>query len=96
LIQPNQWYHVAVSFDDATHTGTISVWDDTAGALLGTDAKKTNFSPMNVDSAAFVIGGVDGLWYMSTAGLMDEVVVFNDVLTPQEIAKVRAGTYGKP
>ncbi len=86
---------MVATFDDATHTGTISVWDDIAGAILGSDAKKTNFSAMNVDDAMFVIGGVDGLWYQTTNGLMDEVVIFNDVLTTTEIAKIRAGTYGK-
>jgi hypothetical protein len=28
-------------------------------------------------------------------GLLDEMVVFNDVLTPDDIAKIRAETYGK-
>ena len=29
-------------------------------------------------------------------GLLDEMVVFNDILTVDEIAKIRAATYGKP
>jgi len=90
-----EWYHVAVTFDDASHTGTISVWDGSTGTLLGTDAKKTTFPPMTVYNAAFYIGGLDGRGYETTNGLMDEVVVFNDVLTPDDITKIRAGTYGK-
>jgi hypothetical protein len=89
------WYHIAVTFDNASHTGTISVWDDTAQAILGADAKKTNFPAMGVTADAFVIGSVDQRWYASMDGLMDELAVFNDVLTPDEIAKIRAGTYGK-
>jgi hypothetical protein len=95
-VSPGRWYHIAVTFDDGSHTGTISVWDDTAHATLGTDAKKTNFIAMNSSVDAFLIGGVDGTWYKSMDGLMDEVVVLRDVLTSQEIAKIRAGTYGKP
>lgn len=91
-----RWYHISATFDDATHTGTIRIWDDTAGAILGTDAKKTNFSAMVVNKTPLMIGGWEGSWWGSLPGLMDEVVVFNDVLTTQEMAKVRAGTYGKP
>jgi hypothetical protein len=91
----NRWYHVAVTFDDATHTGTISVWDGTTNTLLGTDAKKTDFSSMAVTDAAFGIGGMDNNWWAIMNGLMDEVVVFNDVLTPQEITQIRQGTYNK-
>jgi hypothetical protein len=90
-----RWYHIVATFNDATHTGTISVWDNTTGALVGTDAQKTNFSAINLSSAAFMIGGVDNLWWQTTNGLMDEVAIFNDVLTTAEIAKIRAGTYGK-
>jgi uncharacterized membrane protein len=89
------WYHIAVTFDNASHTGTISVWDDTAQVILGTDVKKTNFPAMVNTADAFVIGSVDQVWYASMDGLMDEVVVFNDILAPSDIAKIRAGTYTK-
>jgi hypothetical protein len=88
------WYHVGVTFNDATHTGTIRVWDDTAGAPLGTDATKTNFDALPLTRDAVVIGSVDQVWFQSLDGLMDEVVVFNDILTSAEVAKVRAQTYG--
>jgi hypothetical protein len=88
------WYHVAVTFDNVSHTGTISVWDSQTQALLGMDAQRTDFATMSVSPAAFVIGGVDNVWYMNLDGLMDEVVVFKDILTPSEIAQIRAGTYG--
>jgi hypothetical protein len=52
-----RWYHISATFDDATHTGTIRIWDDTAGAILGTDAKKTNFSAMVVNKTPLMIGG---------------------------------------
>jgi len=92
----NRWYHVTATFDDATHTGTLRVWDDTANAILGTDAKKTNFSPIFVGGADVVVGGQHSPAYQTLNGLLDEMVVFNDVLTPQESDKIRLGTFGKP
>jgi hypothetical protein len=95
-VAAGRWYHITVTFDNATHTGTIQIWDATAGAALGTKATKTDFSPMAVSNAGFYVGGMDVLWYRAMRGFMDEVVVFNDILTDAEIAKIRAGTYGKP
>lgn len=89
------WYHVAVTFDDATHTGAINVWDGLAGAMLGTEAKRTTFPSMPLTRDAVVLGSVDQVWYQCLAGLLDEVVVFNDVLSTQDIAKIRAGNYGR-
>jgi hypothetical protein len=94
-LAPGQWYHVAVTFDDASHTGTITVWDDAAGALLGPVATKTDFPNMAVNTDAFVIGGVDNMWYKCLPGLLDEVAVFKDILTATDLANIRAGTYGK-
>jgi len=96
VLSPGQWYHVAVTFDNSTHTGTISVWDDAAHAILGTDATKTNFLAMNNNVDPFLIGGVDGMWYKYMDGLMDEVAVLNDLLTSAEIAEIRAGIHVQP
>ncbi len=92
---PGQWYHVAATFDNATHTGTLTVWDDAAGALLGPVATNNGFPAMNVNADAFMIGGLEGMWYKTLPGLMDEVVVFKDILTADNLANIRAGTYGK-
>ncbi len=92
---PGQWYHVAATFDNASHTGTLTVWDDTAGTLLGPVATKTNFPALNVNTDTFMIGGFEGMWYKSLPGLLDEVVVFKDILTATDLANIRAGTYGK-
>jgi hypothetical protein len=94
-LRAGRWYHIAVTFDDAAHTGTLSVWDETAQALLGADSQKTDFPTMGTTDDAFVIGSADEIWYASLDGLMDELAVLKDVLTAGEIAKIRAGTYGK-
>jgi hypothetical protein len=90
-----QWYHVAVTFDNASHAGTITVWDDAAGALLGPAATMSGFPAMNVNADTFMVGGVEGMWYKSLPGSLDEVVVFKDILTATDLANIRAGTYGK-
>jgi hypothetical protein len=92
---PGQWYHVAVTFDNASHTGTITVWDDAAGALLGPVATVNSFPAMEVNADAFLIGGLEGMWYKSLPGVLDEVVVFKDILTATDLANIRAGMYGK-
>jgi len=51
---------------------------------------------MVINNASLLIGGWQNSWWSTLPGLLDEVVVFNDVLTTQEMDKVRAGTYGKP
>jgi hypothetical protein len=90
-----RWYHVAATFDNVSHTGTITVWDDAADALLGPVATMTSFPAMDVNADAFMIGGIEGMWYKSLPGLLDEVVVFKDILTTTDLANIRAGTYGK-
>jgi len=96
FVTAGRWYHITATFNDATHTGTIRIWDETAGAILGTDAQKTDFGPMVINNASLLIGGWQNSWWSTLPGSLDEVVVFNDVLTSQEMNKVRAGTYGKP
>jgi hypothetical protein len=50
---------------------------------------------MNVNTDTFMVGGIEGMWYKSLPGVLDEVVVFKDILTPTDLANIRAGTYGK-
>ncbi|MBE3144107.1 MAG: hypothetical protein IMZ61_09325, partial [Planctomycetes bacterium] len=70
----------------------VRIWDDFAGAILGTD--KTGISPVNI----FVGTGTIYRGYAAAAfdmlGHVDEMVVFDDILTPGEIDEIRAGTYG--
>ncbi|MBE3092819.1 MAG: LamG domain-containing protein [Chloroflexi bacterium] len=85
------WYHVTVTYDGDGDDGyRIRIWDDTAGAILGTD-KTGTASDIFIGVASFALG------YGNTAtlnGNLDEVVVFNDVLSVAEIDAIRAGTYG--
>jgi hypothetical protein len=84
----NVWYHVCVTYDYSTRKVHIRIWDNTAKAILGTDLVKMFSQNMSFTNAPVTIGG-------SMDGLIDEMVVFNDILTVAEMDKIRQATYGK-
>lgn len=87
-----RWYHVGITYDGNNDDSyRIRIWDDTAGAIVGVD--KTGIA-----SDICIAAGNLYLGYSSTVltlgGNLDEVVVFNDVLSVAEIDAIRAGTFG--
>jgi len=88
----NRWYHVAVTYQDSDKAYRIRIWDDTAGAILGVDLTGVGVN-IHVDSARVTIGDDDANNVMD--GKIDEMVIFNDILTVAQIDAIRAGTYGK-
>jgi hypothetical protein len=87
----NTWYHVGVTYDDSDKSYRMRVWDDTAGALLAADVTNTAGYHINVEDGVFQLGRLGTGHYFD--GVLDEVVVFNDILSADEIDKIRAGTY---
>ncbi len=90
-----KWYHVVVTYRDSDKSYRISVWSAEAGTIF---AEKTGNLKNNiiVTDADVYLGARQGLpenRFMD--GLVDEMAVFNDVLTPDDIAKIRGGIYGK-
>jgi hypothetical protein len=92
-IQPHQWYHVAVTLNDSDRSYRIRIFDETAAAVHETVGIYAN--KINVENAAVKVGG-DLYERQTWDGVIDEMVVFNDILTVAEIDKIRQGTYGKP
>jgi hypothetical protein len=85
----NVWYHVALTYDSNNGNYRIRIWDSVANAILGVDKIGTQFyNAPSVDGPVIIGQYLDGL--------MDEVVVFSDILTVAEIDKIRQGTYGNP
>ena len=88
-IGENKWYHVGATYN-VDKTWRIRIWDvdatsvaestGTGSLLLGDEAAR--FSLFNY---ALGISGFEGN--------LDEVVIFKDVLTADEIDQIRAGTY---
>jgi hypothetical protein len=98
ILLPGRWYHVGITFNNASKAYRIRIWDATAGAILGTDKTGTAVHNVTLDAGPVCLGRSAGLDYYnySLDGSLDEFVVFNDILSSTEIDKVRQGTYGKP
>ena len=93
-----RWYHIAVTFKNSDKSWKMVVWDDTASSKI-INASGTSDNNINVEDASVLVGGnylAAGSPNTATDfdGLIDEVVVFKDILTTGEIDKIRAGTYG--
>jgi len=89
------WYHLGITFDNNDKSYRIRIWDDNASSILGFDETGTAANALNIEDATFAIGdssALDSTYQID--GLFDEIVVFNDVLSADEIDEVRAGTYG--
>jgi len=93
-VTAGRWYHVAVTLD-ADRNYRIRVWSDTAQIPLDVDKTGTlPYGDINVNTEPWCIG--QSSWLQSSyafAGNIDEVAVFKDVLTVEEIDAIRAGTY---
>jgi hypothetical protein len=90
------WYHIGVTWEDSNQNTRIRVWDDNAGSLLDADSydNHASVSTINIEDAILSIGRFRPGSDLPFDGLLDEIVVFNDVLTAGEIDEIRAGTYG--
>ncbi len=95
-VSAGKWYHVVMTYRDSDKSYRINIWDEDAGALLS-DTTGTTMYHISITDADVCVGGrADELSRHFFDGLLDEMVVFNDILTTAEIAEIRAGTYGKP
>ena len=94
LLQTGKWYHVAFTYNDNTKACYIRVYDKNADSVIVNETLTFTHN-LSVTSAAFVLGGTESAsTEYSLNGLMDEAVIFKDVLTPTEIDKIRQNTYG--
>lgn len=87
------WYNIGLTYNQNTKAWTLRVWDDTAGeVVLNTSGTSTNF--INVEDSAFTIGSLTASTNFDTYfdGLIDNVIVFKEILSPSQIDEIRAGT----
>lgn len=90
-----QWYHVGITHDGVAKTGLIRIWDDNASAILGTDKVISWPNNTNVEDAPVNIGTVNsGSSTFAFDGKLDEMPVFDRVLSASEIDEIRSGTFG--
>lgn len=88
-----KWYHVAYTFQDSDKSYRIRIYDADADTTTESTGNSTN--NINVEDAPFEIGRYDAGGGVID-GRIDEMVVFKDILTSDEIDEIRAGTYGAP
>ncbi len=92
-----QWYHIGITLDSSDNY-RIRIWDDTVGDFLDFDATGTFTDPVSWTEASKVILGAqqaDTSYSDWLDGMVDEVVVFKDILTTDEIDEIRNGSYRK-
>jgi hypothetical protein len=87
----DRWYHVTVTYRDSDKSWRIRVWDDTAQTAVESTGNTTSF--INVEDAPFHINGNPSGNELDI--IIDEFVVFSDILTVAEIDDIRGGTYSK-
>jgi len=87
----DRWYHVVVTYDSSDDSVRIRIWDDTAQAIVGVD-KTDTLGDVHIGDAPFCIGSPSS--GTALGGNIDEVVVFDRVLSIADIDSIRAGTYG--
>jgi hypothetical protein len=87
---PGQWYHVTWTWDNSTKAWNTYVYDADADTKYSENGTFTNAMTTS-ETMQFQIGLAAGDPY---DGLIDEVVLFNDILTTSEDDEIIAGTYG--
>ena len=91
-IDINTWYHLGVTYSRSTRAWTARLWDDTAESVTSNNSG-TGSQTVYINTIPVYIGcyGQEVNYF---DGRMDELVVFNDILTSTEIDEIRTGTYG--
>ncbi len=87
----DQWYHCAFTYNGSSKAAHIRVWDET-NTTVHDDTATGAQTISDAEDQPFRIGG-NG-WLSTDEGVIDEAVMFNDILTSTEIDQIRAGTYG--
>ncbi len=95
VLQRDQWYHMAVTYEQTSPTEGILnlyIYDPSDGTVLTSTVASAN---VPVYDGPLALGL--SRWSSSRfVGLLDEMVVFKDVLTEAEVNQIRQGSYGKP
>ena len=83
------WHHVGVTHDSAINQLTIRVYDEDGDTVESYQTTLTGGGIVVADTKTWMVGDPDA----HADWRLDEVAVFDDVLTPAEIDQIRQGTY---
>lgn len=88
-----RWYHISVSYRDSDKAAHIRVWDDTAEDIQDETLTMSDF--IHLTDGDFSLGqDQDGAFQLDAK--VDELAIFNDVLTSGEMDEIRQGIFGAP
>jgi len=99
-VYDNIWYHFAGTINGTTGDYRLRIWDDSIGAAmdlngLGGDLTGTFTNTpgiiLDTEDASLHIGNMTSYTHI---GQIDEVVLFNRIISVAEINNIRAGTFG--
>ncbi len=89
-----RWYHFGFTFDDSDKSWKVQCYDDTAEIRIH-NANGNSTNNISVEDASVGIGATFSAGPAAPMdGEMDEVVVFKDILSVDEIVEIRQGIYG--
>jgi len=96
LAQTGRWYHFGFTFDGIAKSWKLVVWDDTDSTkVINVQGECTN--DIYVGGASVRVGAIGSFAEIDPLGEIDgnidEIVVFNDILTLPQIDGIRAGIY---
>lgn len=91
-IVAGNWYHIGATYEGGTYAYRLRIYDLTNTQILGTEITGTGPGDFNCDTGSFATAAINTT-IPEYDGLMDELVVFNDVLSADEIDAIRSGTY---
>jgi hypothetical protein len=91
VISTGVWYHFGATYQNSNKSYQMRLYDSSNTTSYTQTGTTTN--NINIETGGFRIGSAEA----SVAcwdGLLDELVIFNDILTIDEIDQIRAMTYG--
>jgi hypothetical protein len=91
-VETDRWYFVASTFDYETRSYRVQVYDYTAGNFIADDLVGTFDNDITVGDGNFYLGYPSTNYHFD--GLMDACIIFNRVLSVEELENIRLGMFG--
>ncbi len=92
-ISPNEWHHLVVTYDNSSNSNVPVFYVD--GVAVTTVVTGTPTGTQNSDSGSNLeIGGIFSGFSGGFDGVIDDVRIYNRILTADEIADLYTGTTG--
>jgi hypothetical protein len=90
-ISTGVWYHLLVSYQNSDKSYRVRVYDTSNSTAYSATGNTTN--NINVEAGVFEVGSAENQSVGEFDGRLDELVIFNDIVTTDEQDQIIAGTY---